>query len=80
MPPTLVLLGTEDNLIPVEIGQKFEKNMENAGNPCRLVLYEGAAHGFFNYRDGDNPFVYQILEETIAFFKGLGWTRTARGT
>lgn len=48
--------------------------------PPTLVLYEGATHGFFNYRDGDNPFFYQTLEETIAFFKGLGWTRTARGT
>lgn len=73
LPPTLVHLGTEDALISVQTGRRFEKAMRAAGNDCRLILYDGGNHGFFNFREGDNPYYLQTLQETIDFFRRLGW-------
>jgi acetyl esterase/lipase len=73
LPVSLIHLGTEDDLVPVATGRAFEAAMRAAGNECRLVLYEGGVHGFFNYRAAGNPFYDQTLLETIAFFRRLGW-------
>lgn len=47
-PPTLILLGTADELIPVATAQEFEKRMLEVGSRCEVVLYDGQRHGFFN--------------------------------
>ena len=47
-PPTLFLLGDDDNLIPVGTGVAFQKAIEDAGGRCDLHIYEDGAHGFFN--------------------------------
>lgn len=70
-PPTLFLLGTEDELIPVETGHYYKKTMERVGSRCDLKLYEGAGHGFFNPR---NPvFYYKTLEDTKKFLESMGY-------
>jgi len=70
-PPTIIFLGTEDQLIPVETVQYYEKVMEKVGSRCDLFLYEGEAHGFFNYRQFDN---YQkTLSEANRFLISLGY-------
>ena len=51
MPPAIVFLGTEDNLIPVETARYFKTVMEKVGSRCELFLYEGEGHGFFNFRN-----------------------------
>ena len=61
-PPTLVLLGTKDKLIPVSTAERYRDLMKRRGNRCELVLYEGQPHGFFNHRDGKNP----LYGETVA--------------
>lgn len=48
LPPTLVMLGTKDDLIPVATAEKYEALMNDAGVECKLVLYEDQSHGFFN--------------------------------
>jgi len=53
-PPTILFLGTEDKLIPVETAQYYQTVMERVGSRCDLFLYEGQGHGFFNYRQFDN--------------------------
>lgn len=53
-PPTVIFLGTEDELIPVETAQYYKTVMEKVGSKCELFLYEGEGHGFFNYRNFDN--------------------------
>ncbi len=58
MPPAVVFLGTEDDLIPVETARYFETVMEKVGSRCDLFLYEGEKHGFFNYRN------YEIYKDT----------------
>ena len=70
-PPTIIFLGTEDQLIPVETVQYYKKVMEKVGSRCDLFLYEGEAHGFFNYRQFDN---YQkTLSEANQFLISLGY-------
>lgn len=70
-PPTIIFLGTEDQLIPVETVQYYKKVMEKVGSRCDLFLYEGEAHGFFNYGQFDN---YQkTMSEANLFLISLGY-------
>lgn len=47
-PPTLVLLGTKDQLVPVLTAKEYKRRMEVMGIRCDLHLYDGQKHGFFN--------------------------------
>jgi acetyl esterase/lipase len=53
-PATIIFLGTNDNLIPVETAEYYKTVMEKVGSRCDLKLYEGEGHGFFNYNKFDN--------------------------
>ena len=48
IPPAIVFLGTQDKLIPVETGKRFQQKMQAVGAISELHLYEGEGHGFFN--------------------------------
>lgn len=48
VPPTLVQLGTKDDLIPVAIAEAYKATMDELGIRCDLILYDGQPHGFFN--------------------------------
>lgn len=75
-PPTLVMLGTEDKLVPVSTAETFRKDMEASGARCDLELYEGAGHGFFHYspkRTGEKDFYRRTLSRTVAFLESLGY-------
>jgi acetyl esterase/lipase len=57
LPPTLVLSGSEDSLIPPALLDKFKASMAAAGNQCDVTIYPEAGHGFFNYgREGNRYF------------------------
>lgn len=68
-PPTIVYLGTEDKLIPVETAKEYQRRMKAAGVRSDLHLYEGAAHGFFNRGE---PFE-DTLNKTDEFLVSLGF-------
>ncbi|WP_222845902.1 alpha/beta hydrolase [Flavilitoribacter nigricans] len=70
-PPTIFFLGTEDRLIPVATGEYYQTVMEKVGSRCDLHLYEGAGHGFFNYRSPE--FYYHTVLETDKFLESLGY-------
>jgi len=72
-PPTLFLLGTKDKLIPVKTGEDYCKQIVEKGGTCELKLYEGAGHGFFNYRNRD--YFDQTLKEADVFLKKLGYLK-----
>ncbi|HEY5948056.1 MAG TPA: alpha/beta hydrolase [Kofleriaceae bacterium] len=46
--PTLLLHGTDDGLVPVEQARQLAAHRESLGLPTKLVIYDGAPHGFFN--------------------------------
>jgi len=70
-PPTIVFLGTEDHLIPVETAQEYKRLMENEGGRCELYLYEGEGHGFFNYQK--QAMYTETLLEVDRFLSSLGY-------
>lgn len=68
-PPTLVMVGTEDNVLPLPMAQEFDQKLKDAGVRSELVTYEGASHGFFNkpeYRE-------KTSEEMMKFLRELGY-------
>lgn len=72
-PPAVVLHGDADKVVPVETARAFADAMTTAGNRCDLIVYEGAGHGFFNYREEDNPYFKETLRETDRFLASLGY-------
>jgi acetyl esterase len=66
--PTIVFLGTEDQLIPVETAKKYKAITEKAGARCDLHLYEGQKHSFFNHEK-----FYETLLESDKFLASLGY-------
>ena len=48
-PPTIVFHGKADTTVPYPTAEAFCAAMEEAGNRCELVGYDGRPHGFFNY-------------------------------
>ncbi len=73
-PPTIIFLGTEDKLVPVEAVEYYKLAMEKVGSRCDLKLYEGEGHGFFNYRNFD-LFKKTVLEAD-AFLQSLGYLKS----
>ena len=70
-PPTIVFLGTEDELIPVETAEKYKALMEEAGSRCDLYLYEGQEHAFFNYKN--HEYFLKTVYEMDKFLSSLGY-------
>ncbi len=53
-PPTLVLSGGADKLVPAATVRRFAELMKAAGRRCDVHIYEGQSHGFFNYSSREN--------------------------
>ena len=73
MPPAIIFLGTNDQLIPVETAKYFQKAMEKVKSQCVLKLYEGQAHGFFNYKN--LAYYKKTVFETDAFLQSIGFLK-----
>jgi len=69
-PPTLILVGTEDRILPVPTVKKYQSKMESSGNRCDVVLYEGQGHAFF----AKPPIKYfvETTDEIDRFLVSLG--------
>ena len=74
MPPTIVFLGDQDNLIPVSTAEKFRDGMRKLGNRSELFVYPGQVHGFFNQGKLGNGYL-QTLAEMDRFLVSLGWLK-----
>lgn len=48
IPSTLIFHGTNDRTVPYENVVRFTRLMNEAGNKCKLISFEGLNHGFFN--------------------------------
>lgn len=72
-PPTLILSGEKDPIVPMSYLQKFRSRLEKVGVRCDTVFYKGQGHAFFN-RDRDNGRYYTAtLIEVDRFLASLGW-------
>ena len=80
-PPTLFLLGDNDNLIPVGTGVAFQKAIEDAGGRCDLHIYPTGQHAFFNPgRPAGNGKEYyeDCLQKMDDFLVSLGFLKPVR--
>jgi acetyl esterase len=70
-PPTLVLVGTEDRILPVTTVKKYQSTMQSFDNRCDVVLYKGQGHAFF----AKPPIKYFIetTDEIDRFLVSLGY-------
>jgi len=72
-PPTIVFFGSNDKHVSAGIAEKYRALMEKVGVRSDLHVYEGPAHGFFNYRDGTNRYYYLTVIEADRFLASLGY-------
>jgi len=72
-PPTAILLGTKDALVPVETAEYYQKVMEKVGSTCELFLHEGQPHGFFNI--GNFEYYKKTVLEADGFLQKLGYLK-----
>ena len=72
MPPTIVMLGDRDDLIPVATAEAFQRGQQLLGVRSDLVIFPGATHGFFNFDRGPDDYgkVRRLMDE---FFVSLDW-------
>ena len=61
LPPTLVLSGETDSVIPPPLIREFQARMKAEGNDCRFIEYPNAGHGFFNYGREENIYFQWTL-------------------
>jgi len=71
-PPTIILTGTNDKIVPVESIINYKKIMESIGSRCDVILYEGAEHAFFNRGDDfiDTVFQTDIFLKSNRYLSG----------
>ena len=72
-PPTLVLFGTKDKLVPVAIAEKFHGDLENVGVRSELYLYQDQPHGFFNQGRNNDIYYRLTVDRMLTFLESLGW-------
>lgn len=71
-PPTIVFLGTKDDLIPVKTAEKYRDLMTEVGVRSELFLYEGQPHGFFNESKSKQNHA-KTLKQMDDFLTSLGY-------
>jgi acetyl esterase/lipase len=54
LPACIIFHGTADDCVPFADVERFRDRMQNAGNVCEVMGFEGKPHGFFNYGKFDN--------------------------
>ncbi|HPU06447.1 MAG TPA: prolyl oligopeptidase family serine peptidase, partial [Thermogutta sp.] len=73
LPPMIIFHGTADTTVPFATVKLFAEAMTRAGNQCRLVPFEGAGHGFFNYGRKDNTAYKETVRQMDQFLTSLGY-------
>lgn len=68
-PPTIIFLGTRDELVPVKIVESFAAGMAKAGVRCETHFHDGRGHGFFN----ESPDREDTIAKCDAFLVSLAW-------
>lgn len=71
IPPTLILHGTDDSVTPFANSEHFAELAQANGATCRLIGYEGADHGFFNFEVGDGSAYRETVKATDEFLQQL---------
>jgi acetyl esterase len=74
LPPTLILHGTADNIIPIATAEAFVAAAEKAGaKPVQLIRYSGKGHEFYLHGPGSGKAFKSAMKEVSEFLGDLGW-------
>jgi carboxymethylenebutenolidase len=68
--PVLGLYGRDDPFISVDDVRAFERQLEKSGQPCEVVLYDGAGHAFVN---DTRPEMYRPEAARDAWGRMVAW-------
>jgi acetyl esterase/lipase len=71
-PPTLFMVGDNDNYIPVPTAYKFKAEIEKNMGRCDLKIYENADHAF-NFSPTGSKATHQDMDD---FLVSLGFLKT----
>lgn len=80
VPPTLILHGKADDVVPFSNVKRFQEVMKQEENMCILKGYNKQGHGFFNYNRNPRYF-RRTLQRTEIFLneynllKGESWVK-----
>ncbi len=74
LPPTLIMHGEADGLIPCASAAAFSRLAGQRDLDCRLITYPGADHGFFNAgASRDNSLLRDTTLDLLRFLGRIGW-------
>lgn len=76
MPPTIVLHGSADPVVPIANSKAFCDKMVANGNRCELVIFEGLKHMYWMSSPEANKQTDQKVEE---FLSSLGLIKSPQG-
>ncbi len=73
--PVLFMIGDKDTLIPLATAKAFKEKIDANGGHCKLIVYPGAGHGFFNYtKKGEKSKYYsKTINDMNKFLVDLGF-------
>lgn len=77
-PPTLVLHGTADPVVPFPVVQKFVDQLKAVGVDAQIIAFEGRKHSFFNMKKGQEEDHAKTVADAIAFLTRLGLIQDAK--
>lgn len=72
-PPTLILSGEKDPIVPMSYLQEFQRKLEKEGVRCETVFYKGQGHAFFNRNRDNGRYYTATMIEVDRFLASLGW-------
>jgi acetyl esterase/lipase len=71
-PPGIILVGTEDNILPQSVLKAFQEKCRAAGVRMDAVVYPGEGHSFFGIARSHDRF-FDTTIEVDKFLGSLGW-------
>ena len=75
-PPVILFQGTADTTTPVSLAYQYQISINSNPDKYSVVkTYEGQKHGFFNYRDGGNPYYYKTVGDMLVFLEAHGYLK-----
>ena len=70
LPPTLILHGEKDPIVPLENINQYTEALKENNVWCKYITFPDAGHGFMNYNK-DRAYVYICVGELLLFMKKI---------
>jgi acetyl esterase/lipase len=71
-PPTLIVHGTDDEVVPIAAARLFRSALVAAGAPCELAELSGASHELYR---AEHPDFERSFDELFRFLEQIGTLR-----